>query len=72
MEKEHFNYFATAIPVVTDDDGDLGYLWKGIAYLERTHGTGKDFEPSFETKQLFYTPEEAISEVQNIILKQIL
>ena len=69
MKEEQLYYFATAIPVVTDDDGYLGYLWEGIAYVERTKGSGKDFEPFIKTKSLFYTPDDAVDEVKKMVLR---
>lgn len=72
MNEEQLYYFATATPVVTDDDGYLGYLWEGIAYVERTKGVGKDFEPVVKTKNLFNTPGDAVDEVKKMVLKQIL
>lgn len=71
MKEKQFYYFATAVPVVTNDDGYLGYLWEGIAYLERTHSiTGKDFTPAIKTKGLFYTPDDAIDEAKKMVLEE--
>jgi hypothetical protein len=52
-------YFFTARPVVTDDDGYLGYLWQGIAYIRRNQYT-REFQPIVETNRVFYTPDDAI------------
>lgn len=72
MKEEQLYYFATAEPVIADDDGYLGYLWEGIAYIERVKGTGKDFEPFIKTKSLFCTPDDAVDEAKKMVLKQIL
>lgn len=58
-------YFFTAQPVVTDDDGCLGYLWQGIAYIKRNQYT-MDFQPFMKTDQLFYTPDDAKDGVRKL------
>lgn len=60
-------YFFTAQPVVTDDDGYLGYLWQGIVYTERSFGMS-DFDPFLKTDSLFYTPDGAIDEAKRMVV----
>lgn len=56
--------FYTARPVVTDDDGFLGYLWEGLCFTNR-HSTSKgDFEPTYKSSGLSETPEGAIADVR--------
>ena len=55
--------FFTARPVVTDDDGYLGYLWKGICFEDRKVSNKENFIP-IETDELFYTPEDAIRAIK--------
>jgi len=50
--------FFVAIPAATDDKGYLGYLWKGMCYVDR-HIVGVDFMPYITSEGVFYTPEEA-------------
>lgn len=52
------DYFFTAQPIDTDDNGYLGYLWQGIAYTERDKFT-RYFQPFVKTNELFYTPDDA-------------
>ena len=64
------NRFVTAVPVVTDDDGFLGYLWKGVIYVHRRNSClnlgqqSLDFTPAYETDILFYAPDEAMNEAE--------
>ena len=58
-------YFFTAQPIVTDDDGYLGYLWQGIAYIERNQYT-RDLQPFMKTNRLFYTPDDAKDGVRKL------
>ena len=51
------DYFATAVPVVTDDDCYLGYLWQGVVFTQRSNGN--DFEPAYKTNELYYSPTYA-------------
>ena len=44
--------FFTAHPVVTDDDGYLGYLWEGICFEDRKLSKKECFIP-FKTDELF-------------------
>lgn len=60
-------YFFTAQPVVTDDDGYLGYLWQGIAYIESNFGMS-DFDPFIKTDSLFYTPDDAKDAVRKMCI----
>ena len=60
-------YFFTAQPVVTDDDGHLGYLWQGLVYTERDFGMS-DFDPFLKTDSLFYTPDGAIDEAKRMVI----
>lgn len=62
-------YFFTAQPVVTDDDGHLGYLWQGIVYTERSFGMS-DFDPFLKTDSLFYTPDGAIDEAKRMVVPE--
>lgn len=64
MKSKNMNnkYFATAKPMVTDDDGLFGYLWKGVVYDKDS----KYYTASFQTNSLFYSPEEAINEVTKL------
>lgn len=64
-------YFFTAQPVVTDDDGHLGYLWEGVVYTERCFGMS-DFDPFLKTDSLFYTPDGAIDEAKRMVSNQTL
>lgn len=64
-------YFFTAHPVVTDDDGHLGYLWEGVVYTERCFGMS-DFDPFLKTDSLFYTPDDAIDEAKRMVSNQTL
>jgi hypothetical protein len=57
-------YFFTAHPVVTDDDGYLGYLWRGICFEDRKVSNKEDFMPIM-TDKLFYSPKEAIEAIKS-------
>lgn len=59
-------YFFTACPVVTDDDGYLGYLWEGVCFENRKTSDKGDFIP-ITTDELFYTPREAVKAIKNKI-----
>jgi len=56
--------FFTAHPVVTDDNGYLGYLWEGICFENRKTSDKGDFIP-IKTDELFYTPREAVKAIKS-------
>ena len=64
-------FFFTAQPVVTDDDGHLGYLWQGLVYTEQDFGMS-DFDPFLKTDSLFYTHDGAIDEAKRMVSNQTL